>query len=141
MVLKGDFENILGKITSWNDSNVSATVDLPEDVDVEGQEIGFILNRKDGSSFEGACAVGEFSSLAIGAKIFCRAPSTNNQEGIEEMVLEYSPNAEVQEEVVTIDRNGLVRGLETKFVEGKTYVVSVKAPRSLRRNSKPFVAK
>ena len=57
------------------------------------------------------------------------------------MVLEYSPNAEVQEEVVTIDRNGLVRGLETKFVEGKTYVVSVKAPRSLRRNSKPFVAK
>lgn len=133
-------QNILGDVVQWKDTQVSATVNLPSDTDAEGRIINFVLTRKDNVFAEGSCAVGQFSALALGAKLFCRAPSSNIQEGVEVMIVEDTPKSEVKKEVVSIDKNGLVRGLETKFVNGKTYQVSVKSPRSLRRNSRPFVA-
>lgn len=133
--------DIPGNVLDWKDTSVSSAFDIPYDLEIEGVDLVFLLTRKDGVSLEGNCSVGETTSLALGAKLFCRAPSNLTQKDVELDVLENTPNSKIHEELVDIGKNGLIDNLEVRFVEGKNYQVSIKAPKSLRRNSKPFSAK
>lgn len=138
LTLKG-LANSSATITSWSDSQLSATVNLPGGSEVI-KNVNFVLTRSDGASIEGACLVGEEAiSLALGTKLFCRADSSLDQKGVEIIILENTPGTKPKKETVTIDRDGLV-DLQTKVVNGKVYRVSVKAPHSLRRSSQPFTA-
>lgn len=96
-----------------------------------GQATPITLTNADGQKAEGNCSA--LSQLSLGAKTFCRAPSKHDQDNVEIALID--EDNKKGKEKVRIDKDGTVQNLQTKLVEGKKYKVSLKAPKSLRRQA------
>lgn len=135
-----DWEVPDAAITSWKEDSISATVNFPEGFVFDENVVNFLLKRKDGAEMEGSCGLAGATSLALGSKLMCRAPSQNSTQNVELIIAEDSPTVKPKKQIVSIDKNGVIQDIEVDLVKDKRYQVSVKAPKSLRRTSKPFVA-
>lgn len=129
--IKSDTNNLIVK--TWKDTAISATWDNPP----AGETFPLNLTRSDNQTTTGQCS--SISQLALGAKIFCRAPQQHTQDSVNLSVAEATEGARVTKQVVSIDKNGVVQGLSTKLESGKTYKLSLEAPKSLRVTTE-FVA-
>lgn len=120
-------------ILSWNSTEVSGIL-RGTNVPVEtGQKYTIILTRKDGKILpEQICRV-DTGLISLGARVFCREPGKFDVENVK-INLVAEDNSKV-EETVTIDKEGIIGNLKTKLQSGKKYVLSIKAPYSLRRNA------
>lgn len=137
-------------INNWKDDQVVGVVPVPDaDEFDEGTQFPLKLTRSsDRATTEASCLLGEAFELNLGAKLFCRAPSQFATTDVDLKIYEADTDGEGQgtgshkltkSEKVTIDKNGAIRGSQFKYKENKEYVLSVKAPRSLRRNTPPFL--
>ncbi len=85
--------------------------------------------------------MGGLSDLAIGAKLFCRTLSDTDTDGVEVVIAENKPDGKIVKlKNLVIDKNGILQGIKNQFENGQEYIISIKAPSSLRRVSKPFTA-
>ncbi len=97
----------------------------------EGQVLPVTLTNSDGQSVEGQCS--SIATLALGAKVFCRAPSANDTANVDLVLVGDFPGGTKIKQKVTIDKEGLIQGLAAKLEAGKNYILSLKAPKSLRK--------
>lgn len=135
-----DLEELETSITSWDDDEITALVKPSgqfSESEEEEEGLRLEIERKpDGGRTEGSCGP---SQLSLGVKLFCRTESGQEQQGVKITILEAGPGKSPIFENVTIDANGLVRGLKTQLKGGQTYQVAIQAPGSLKRLSQPFV--
>lgn len=122
------------QIRDWKDSKVSVMwSNAPS-----GQVIPVSLTNSDGQSGEGQCGV--TSQLSLGAKVFCRQPANQDIDNVDlTLVGAFEGGTKVRQKV-KIDKDGLIQSLNQKLEAGKQYILSIKAPRSVRKTSDPFTA-
>lgn len=118
------------EIKEWKDTSIKASrPNTPE-----GETVSVSLVNPDGQmSNEAQC--NSVSQLALGAKVFCRAPSANNTENVDLVLVGNFPGGTKTKQKVTIDREGIIQGLTQKLEAGKNYRISIKAPKSLRKTT------
>lgn len=104
-----------------------------------GQILPISLTNSDGQSNPDGQYCGAISQLALGAKVFCRAPSNHQTDNVDLTLVEAFEEGKKIKQKVSIDKEGLIQGLTQRLEIGKDYVLSLKAPRSLRRVA-PFRA-
>lgn len=124
------------QILSWSENQVSATI-KPTDNLEEGKLFKVVLTRADGKSLPEISCLVNTTVISLGARLFCREPGRFDVAGVKVTLVDGSGN-KVNEEV-TLDKDGLIKGLKTKLQVGKVYAISIKAPFSLRRNAQ-FIA-
>lgn len=120
------------QILTWSGSEVTATI-KPEGSLEDGKLFKVLLTRADGRVLPEATCLVNTTVLSLGARLFCREPGKFDVSGVKVTLVDENGN-KVNEEV-TIDKDGLIKGLKTKLQVGKLYAISVKAPNSLRRNA------
>lgn len=141
--LKGtDFRSVQGTIKSgetnlqikqWKDDVIQVVwPNAPV-----GQVLPVSLTNSDGQIAEGQC--GSISQLSLGAKVFCRAPSNHQTDNVDLTLVDTSEGGKKIKQIVSIDKEGLIQGLTQRLETGKRYILSLKAPKSLRRTV-PFTA-
>lgn len=115
------------QVREWKDKSIKAVwLAAPE-----GQVLPVSLLNADDQIAEGQCS--SISQLALGAKIFCRAPSQHQTNNVDLILLGDYPGGAKIKQKVSIDKTGIIQGLTQKLEAGKNYKVSLKAPKSLRR--------
>ncbi len=123
------------QIKSWNNDAVQAL--WPSNTP-EGESLPVVLKNTDGqASNEGRCSA--VSQLSLGAKVFCRAPSSHDTENVDLVIAGSFAGGTKAKEKVKISRDGIIQGLTQKLEAGKNYILSLKAPKSLRKTV-PFTA-
>ncbi|MBI2337580.1 hypothetical protein HYU95_00175, partial [Candidatus Daviesbacteria bacterium] len=127
---KGEVKSSDGKtlqIKEWGDSLVKAVwPNAPL-----GQVLSVTLTNTDSQKAEGQCSA--ISQLSLGAKVFCRAPSSHDADNVDLILLEDFEGSAKAKQKVKIDKSGVIQGLNQKLEAGKKYKLSLKAPRSIRR--------
>lgn len=124
----GGDENAFLQIKKWKNDAVSVVwPNAPT-----GQTLNVVLTNTAGQTVPGTCSAS--SQLALGAKVFCRQPFSHQTSNVDLILVEASEGAKPVRQKVSIDQDGLVQGLNQKLEIGKTYIASIKAPKSLRRN-------
>ncbi len=118
---------------SWSDNSLEATLTTAN----PGQAIPVSVINADSQSGDGSC--GSISTLALGAKLFCQQPASHQTDNVDLTLVEAFAGGGRFNQKVTIDKDGIVSGLTRRLESGKDYVLSIKAPRSIRRNV-PFRA-
>ncbi|EKD84797.1 MAG: hypothetical protein ACD_38C00158G0006 [uncultured bacterium] len=115
-------------IREWKDDSVKVVwSNAPQ-----GVAIPIILTSKDGqSSQEAQCSA--ISQLALGAKFFCRAPSTHDMDDVDITLAGVFKDGTKLNQKIRINRDGSIAGLNQKLEAGKRYRLSIKAPGTLRR--------
>lgn len=122
------------QIKEWKDTSLKLTFpNAPV-----GQSFPISLTNVDEQVGEGTCSA--FSTISLGAKVFCRAPSSHDSDNVEMILVGLFEGAKKTKETVKIDRNGNIANLTQRLEEGKKYMLSLKAPRSLRRVTEEFTA-
>lgn len=97
----------------------------------EGEILPVSLTNADGQIGIGQCSA--ISQLAIGAKFFCRAPSSHDMDNVDlSLAGAYKEGTKVKQKV-KVDKEGIIQGLTQKLEAGKNYKLSLKAPHSLRK--------
>lgn len=124
------------QILSWTENQVTATLKPTENLE-DGKLFKVVMTRSDGKSLPETTCLVNTTVISLGAKLFCREPGKFDVSGVKVTLVDQNGN-KVNEEV-TIDKDGLIKGLKTKLQVGKVYAISIKAPNSLRRNAQ-FVA-
>lgn len=115
-------------IKKWKDDEVQITWSGAP----EGEALPIVLTSVDGQTGEIVCSA--TSQLSLGAKVFCRQPSLHQTSNVDiTLVGAYKGGIKVKQKV-SIDKDGVVTGLNQKLEAGKNYLLSIKAPKSLRRN-------
>lgn len=129
--LKNDQKDL--DILTWNETQVTGLLKKPSISSGDGASFQFNLTRGDGLEHEGPviCAV-DTSMLALGARLFCRDQGDFDVPNVKVTIKDQNNNS--VEETVTISKDGSISGLKTKLQTGKQYILSIKAPNSLRRN-------
>ncbi len=122
------------KVISWTDAKVVARLDNPPVGDT------FTINLIHGSNLmkaTGQCSA--ISQLNITARLFC--PQISQADFPAEFKLKNLDNIQVPlvSQTVTLNRTGLITGLNTKLEEGKKYRMAIRVPRSVWRSA-DFVA-
>lgn len=115
------------QVREWKDTSVRAVwQNAPT-----GQVLPVTLTNPNGQTAEGQCSA--IAQLALGAKVFCRAPSNHQTDNVDlSLAGEYEGGTGVKQKV-SIDKDGIIQGLTQKLEGGKKYKLSLKAPKSLRR--------
>ncbi|MDD5416035.1 MAG: IPT/TIG domain-containing protein [Candidatus Daviesbacteria bacterium] len=113
------------EIKSWSDNSIQAVLQNAQ----TGQVLPITFTNTDEQTGTGQC--GAISQLALGAKVFCRAPASHDTENVDMVLVDETGKKTRQ--TVKIDKDGVVQGLTQKLEVGKRYIVSLKAPKSLRR--------
>lgn len=116
------------EIRSWKDNTVVAvwpTVPV-------GQTLSFTLTNSDGQEEPGNCSA--ISQLSVGAKVFCSQPSAHNVDNVDLILAGAFAGGTKIKQKVSIDKKGVIQGLNAKLEAGKQYILSLKATKSLRRN-------
>lgn len=97
------------------------------------------LARKDGRTVSEKCIVGT-TQLSLGAQLFCRDRNNFAINDVDMVLVRVDDDgrrsANKQRKKVTIAPDGYIQNLNDVLEVGKTYEVSLKAPRSLRRVAK-----
>ncbi|MDZ4247347.1 MAG: DUF1554 domain-containing protein, partial [Dehalococcoidia bacterium] len=117
------------QIRQWRNNNVQ--VDWPSAP--IGQNLNVTLTTADGQSVDVTCS--SLSQLALGAKVFCRQPSSHQTANVNLTIAEAIPSGRLVREKVSIDKDGVVQGITQKLEEGKQYNLSIKAPKALRKTT------
>lgn len=117
------------QIKSWKNDKVQVV--WPNAT--EGQILPISLTNSDGQSNPDGQFCGSISALALGAKVFCRAPSNHQTDNVDLILADNSEGGKKIKQKVSIDKEGLIQGLTQKLEAGQYYTLSLKAPRSLRR--------
>ncbi len=119
-------------ITSWNSSQVVASLKPGENLD-DGKLFKVVLSTSDGTTLPEVSCLVNTSVLSLGARLFCRAPGAFDVNSVKVTLVDAQGNK--VDEVVSIDKDGLIKNLRTRLQTGQRYAISIKAPYSLRRNS------
>ncbi len=120
------------QILAWNANQITATI-KPTDNLEDGKLFKIVMTRADGKALPETTCLVNTSVLSLGARLFCREPGQFDVSAVKITLIDEGGN-KVNEDV-TIDKEGLIKGLKTKLQVGKKYAISVKAPNSLRRNA------
>lgn len=112
-----------------------------------GRTFAITLNRADGARASATCSINT-AQITLGVKLFCRAPSSFDQDDVELSVFEITPAgstansaaASRTREKVTINKEGVIQNLKTRLKESARYVICLKAPKSLRACTDEFTA-
>lgn len=115
------------QIRSWKNDSIQAVLQNAP----TGQVLPITFTNTDEQTGNGLCS--SISQLALGAKVFCRAPASYDTNNVD-LVLVKEDGTKIHQ-TVTIDKNGAVQGLTQRLEDGKRYTLSIKAPKSLRRNA------
>ena len=132
---KANFETLEWKpndiVFFYKQGSLSANVD---------QRLNIAVIRTDlGRSDLVSCAIDQ-SGLSVGAKVFCRDEGKFDVSNVK-VSLFYNPDNKPGtepkriDETVTINKEGIVQGLKEKLQVDRNYVLSIKAPYSVRRNA------
>lgn len=131
-----------GKITSdgnaidileWKKNSVTGILKKPSLPTDDTQTFKIKLTRNDGIATEEIPCRVDTSLISLGAKVFCRQEGQFDVANVKVTIKDQTDNK--TDEAVTIDKNGAIQGLKTKLQSGKRYLISIKAPNSLRRNA------
>lgn len=101
----------------------------------QGREYTVTIKRADGFEASEKCVVGE-SRLSLGAQLFCREPNTFSIDDVDMVLAPVAEDGTKGQKVskkVSISQNGYINNLNDILQTGKTYEISLKAPKSLRR--------
>lgn len=133
------------RVTGYSDNESSGVLDIQTDnIDEDTPFPVTITRTADGATAQATCNLGAAFEISLGARLFCRAPSqfatTNVEMGIYEQKSAAAGFTLAKKETVSIDKDGNVKGFEFKFTDGRKYVLSIKAPKALRRNTPEFTA-
>lgn len=124
--------HLSSNITDWSDTQVLVSLS-----DATCSDIIFItLIRIDNAEAKGTYGP---SPISLGAKLFCRKSAVGDVSNVEMILV--GDNYPKTTSTVTITRDGLIQGLIDKLMPDKRYMVSFKAPKSVRRTSNPFFFK
>ncbi|MCL4366006.1 dockerin type I domain-containing protein, partial [Patescibacteria group bacterium] len=115
-------------VKQWRDDGIQIV--WPNAPTGEGLDLSVI--NPDGQSGQGQCSA--LSQVALGAKVMCRAPSSYQTNNVDLQIAGAFEGGKVVKQKVSIDQEGIIQGFNQKLEEGKQYVLSVKAPKTLRRN-------
>ncbi len=131
-ILKSNDKDL--EIKEWKDGSIKAVRPTAPDE----EKVPVILTNPDGqSSEEVQCSA--VSQLALGAKVFCRTSSNNDTDNVDLVLVGDFAGGKKLKQKVKIDKDGFVQTLTQKLESGQKYIVSLKAPKSLRRIA-PFTA-
>ncbi len=101
----------------------------------EGQKYTILLKRADSlESVPQSCQVNT-AALSLGARVFCRAEGQFDISNVDVTIAPLSDPAQKISEKATIDKDGIIQGIKTKLQVDQQYIISVKAPKTLRRNT------
>lgn len=124
------------RILNWKPNQISGTLDPTNPVPANGQEYQVLVLRADNQATDAySCIIG-VSQISLGAKLFCREPSKNEQPNVKLNLWEDVKDAKPVNQTVTIDKNGNIQNLSFRLQPGKDYILGLKAPKSLFRVSK-----
>jgi len=124
------------QVTSWSSSQVTADINPDGDLS-DGKLFKVKLTKSDNKELpEITCQVNT-TLISLGARLFCREVGKFDVTGVKITLVDEN-GGRINEEV-TIDASGIIKGLKTKLQVGKSYVISIKAPYSIRTNAE-FVA-
>lgn len=91
-----------------------------------------VIRDDERESNEVSCQVG-VTQIALGAKLFCREKGELSQSNV--LFTFFDEKGNKTQEVGDIAEDGSIKGLKTKFEDGKNYTISLKAPATLRKNA------
>lgn len=97
-----------------------------------GETLPVTITNPDGQSAEGSCNAA--AQLAVGAKVFCRQPAQHQTTDVELILVKNMVGSQKIKQKVSLDKNGLIQGLNQKLETGQQYILSLKAPKTLRKN-------
>jgi len=124
----GDVELQNLKLVRWDDNHIKAVLSgQPLD-----QEFQLKITDAKGLSVEGVCS--SLSQLSLGTRLFCRAPQATTLSDVDFILAEGKNKGKITRSKVTIDKKGVVQGLNQKLVENEGYKISIKVPKSVRKN-------
>lgn len=127
--VKGD--NTALQIREWKDGEVSVVwPNAPV-----GKTLNVALTNSDGQTAP-LVSCSSLSQLALGAKVFCRAPSNHQTDNVEMVLAEAFEGGKKTKQTVSIDKDGLIIGLNQKLATGKNYILSLDGRFMLRRQAK-----
>lgn len=118
-------------ITEWRDTSIKASL---RNANINaGDQVYKVKVFREGniSSTDVECRIG-FAQLSLGAKLFCRGEGKFDLSDVTLTIVDET--GKKVEETTSISAAGVISGLKTKFEIGKRYIISVDAPRILRRN-------
>ena len=120
------------QVSSWNNTSVVGLLSTPAQ---EGQKYTILLKRADSlESVPQSCQVNT-AALSLGARVFCRAEGQFDISNVDVTIAPLSDPAQKISEKATIDKDGIIQGIKTKLQVDQQYIISVKAPKTLRRNT------
>lgn len=125
-----------GKVTSdenelttrkWKNDSVQAVFpNAPQQGSID-----ITLTNIDGQTGDGKC--NSVSALSLGAKVFCRAPSAHDTDNVDMTLAEAWQGGKKFKKKVSIDKDGIIQGLDQKLETGKHYRLSLKTSKTLRK--------
>ncbi|MBI2019114.1 IPT/TIG domain-containing protein [Candidatus Daviesbacteria bacterium] len=114
-------------IKEWKDKSIKAVFPSAP----EGEKLPVAVSNIDGQLVEGQCSA--ITSLALGAKVFCRTASSQDTDNVDLALTGDFPGGTKSKQKVKIDKEGNIAGLNQKMEEGKNYKLTLKAPKSVRK--------
>lgn len=123
------------EITSWGNTEVVANINPGGNL--EGKLFKVKLTKSDNKELPEVSCMVDTTLISLGARLFCREAGKFDVNGVKITLVDENGN-KVNEDV-TIDANGIIKNLKTKLQVGKPYVISIKAPFSIRSNAE-FIA-
>jgi hypothetical protein len=100
-----------------------------------GQKYSVIVKRQDSlQSTAQSCQVNT-STISLGARVFCRSEGQFDVSNVKVTIAPIETPEKTVEETVTIDKDGVIQGIKTKLQTGQQYIISAKAPFTVRRNT------
>lgn len=114
-------------VRDWKDGSVKAVFpNAPV-----GEILPVTLTTQDGQIAEGQCSA--ISLISVGAKVFCRTPATRQTDNVALALAGFFQGGTLFRQTVSIDKDGIIQGLNQKVESGKNYGMSLKAPLTLRK--------
>lgn len=97
-----------------------------------GKTLNVIMTTISGDKASAACS--STSQLALSSKVFCQQIGSCDRKDADLVLQDAKTGDIIADQKVTIGADGVVKGLNQKLISDHQYILSLKAPNSLRRN-------
>ncbi len=122
------------EVASWDATTIVGLMSSSA-TPTTGQKYSVVVKRSDSlQSTAQSCQVNT-STVSLGARVFCRAPGQFDVADVKITIAPLDTPDKKVEETVTIDKDGVIQGIKTKLQTGQQYIITAKAPKTLRRNT------